>query len=107
MAECPVDENNLSFSDDEYNSLFITQNSFRDVNTQDVVDAVDYFDTFGNFSSGDSPNVQKQDLDNVLDVQEYDWREHRDVQYFDFTGDHDNGCEVSTQDQGFIVNVAI
>ena len=103
MADCPVDEQNLSFSDDDYNSLFITQSSFRDVKTQDVVEAVDFMDSLGEFSVGDNSNVEKCDIADVSNVEEFDWCEHEDVQYFDFSGDVDNGYDVSTQDQGYIL----
>ena len=43
MSDFPVDEGNLSFSDDECSSLFITQSSFNSISTQDVDDAVDFF----------------------------------------------------------------
>ena len=103
MADCPVDENNLSFSDDEYDSMFLTQSTFRDVKTQDVVEAVEFMDNLGNFSCGDSPKVQQRDLEHVEDVQEFDWREHKDVQFFDFSNEVDNGCNVTSLKQGFIV----
>ena len=45
MGDCPVDKDNLSFSDDE--SIFITQRSFWDVTTQEVKEAVDYLDNLG------------------------------------------------------------
>ena len=43
MSDFPVDKGNLSFSDDECSSLFITQSSFNSISTQDVDDAVDFF----------------------------------------------------------------
>ena len=43
MSDFPVDEGNLSFSDDECSSLFITQSSFNSISTVDVDDAVDFF----------------------------------------------------------------
>ena len=39
----------------------------------------------------------------MQNVQEFDWHEHRDVQFFDFSNDVDNGYEVTMQDQGFIL----
>ena len=103
MADCPVDANNLSFSDDEYSSLFITQSTFCAVDTQDVVEAVDFLDNLGNFSSGDSPKSEQHGEEHVQLVLEYDWREHKDIQYFNFCGDVDNGCDVTTSDTGYIV----
>ena len=94
MDKFPVDENNLSFSDDDGDSLFITQSSFRDIDTQVAVDAADYFDTLGNVSVGDSPKVQMDELNGILNVQEFVWHEHKDMQYFDFTDQVDNGFNI-------------
>ena len=86
----------LSFSDEDCSSLFITQSSFREINTQDAFVAADYLDTLGNVSSGDSPKLDNDGLT--------DWCEHKDVQYFDFTGGEvDNGYDVCTQNEGFVL----
>ena len=103
MDKFPVDENNLSFSDDDGDSLFITQSTFRNIDTQVVADAVDYFDTLGNAAVGDSPNVQNVDVNGIVNVEEFDWCDHKDVQYFNFDGQIDNGYEVNTQDDGYLV----
>ena len=42
----PVNELNVSFSDEDVSSLFITQSTFRDVDTQEVNEAADFFDNF-------------------------------------------------------------
>ena len=57
MADCAVDENNLSFSEDEYSSVFITQSTFHAVDTQDVVEMVDFLDNLRNFSCGDCRGI--------------------------------------------------
>ena len=103
MDKFPVDENNLSFSDDDGNALFITQSSIRKVNTQDALDAADYFDTLGSVSCRDSPKVETDELNGILNVEEFDWRDHKDVQYFDFSEQVDNGYEVNTQDDGYVL----
>ena len=93
----PVDENNLSFSDDDASSLFITQSTFRDINTQEVSDAVEFFDNItGDMSCGDNSNVQKDDLADITIPE--DWRDHKSVHYFDFSNDIDNGYDVSSQE---------
>ena len=71
-SEYPFDEKNLSFSDDDASSLFITQSTFSNVNTQQVSNAVDFFDNFGgDMSCGDASEVASNDLKN-LEVPE-DW----------------------------------
>ena len=97
MRDCPVDKGNLSFSDDEVNALFITQSSCNNVDTQDVVEAVSYLETLGSVSVSDSSKVQNKDFVDINVEDEVDWHEHKDVQYVDFTGDIDIGCEVSSQ----------
>ena len=91
----PVDENNLSFSDDDVSSLFITQSTFHDISTQVVSEAVDFLDGLsGELSTGEVTNVMNKDSGELSE----DWCDHKSVQYFDFSHDVDNGYEVSTQE---------
>ena len=43
-ANFPVDEHNLSFSDEEAARLFITQSTFHNVDTQEADSVADFFD---------------------------------------------------------------
>ena len=97
MAEFPVDENNLSFSDDEYQNLFITQSSFKNVSTQEVEDTVGYFDSLGDVSLSDNNSV-RDELNKLSPKTEEMCRK-----VFDFSEDVDNGWSVSTQDANFLV----
>ena len=93
----PVDEGNLSFSDEDGSELFITQSTFRDISVEKNDENDDFFESVsGDVSSGDNPNVQQQDLANLV-VPE-DWHEHKSLQFFDFSDQLDNGYEVSTQE---------
>ena len=94
--EFPVNQRNLSFSDEKDNSFFTTQSIFHEVDTQEVVHAVDYLETLENLSVGDSSEVQRKQLDKIKEVQEFDWRDHEDVHYFDFSNENDS--EVSLQE---------
>ena len=99
--EFPVNLRNLSFSDEKDNSFFTTQSIFHEVDTQEVVHAVDYLETLvhavdyletlENLSVGDSSEVQRKQLDKIKEVQEFDWRDHDDVQYFEFSNENDSG----------------
>ena len=98
MSDFPVDELNLSFSGDEYENLFITQSSFNNVTTQDVSDAVEYFNDLGEVSFGDSTNVESGDLSKLSPK-----TERMCGKVFDFSDDVDNSWSVSTQDFPIVV----
>ena len=92
----PVNELNVSFSDEDVSSLFITQSTFRDVDTQEVNEAADFFDNFEMmYLLMIVGMLRKVILYNLVIVPE-DWRDHKSVQYFNFSNDVDNGYEVST-----------
>ena len=99
-ADFPVDEHNLSFSDEEAARLFITQSTFHNIDTQEAYSAADFFDNLSvDMQFGESLEVQNHDLANIAaSIENEDWREHNDVQYFDFSSDVDNGYSVSTQE---------
>ena len=55
MSDFPVDEGNLSFSGyEEAASLFITQNTFTEVSTQEVNDAINFIGGLDDISFGDN-----------------------------------------------------
>ena len=89
-SDFPVDGNNLSFSDEEDNSIFIMQSTFLDVNTQQVDDAIDFFS--GDLAISKSLDVQDKDLNNILDEHDDEMCE----KVFDFLEDTDNGWSVSS-----------
>ena len=98
MADFPVDEKNLSFSDDdEYQNLFIMQSSFKNVTTQEVEDAVGYFDGLGDVSLSDN-NLVTDELNKLSPK-----TERMCHKVFDFSEDVDNSWSVSTQDANFLV----
>ena len=84
----PVDDGNLSFSGDNYEGLFITQGTFKNVTTQDVSDAVDYLNELTEVPSGE---VLSQNSEIICS------------KIFDFSNDHDNGWSMSTRDSPIIV----
>ena len=91
MSDFPVDKKNLSFSDDDEGAanLFITQNSFNSICTQDVDDAVDFFG-LGDISTGDNSAFVNAELGKLSQVSE-------DMcdRMFDFTsGEVDNGWKI-------------
>ena len=48
---------------------------------------------------GESLEDQNRDLPNIAaSIENEDWGEHNNVQYFDFSSDVDNGYSVSTQE---------
>ena len=59
MFEFPVDEGNLSFSDDDSSNIFITQRTFQDVTTQEVDNAMDLFGLI-DAGVGDNSLVQEE-----------------------------------------------
>ena len=61
MSDFPVDKGNLSFSDNECSSLFITQSSFNSISTQDLDDAVDFFGV-ADMSFGENDSKVTADL---------------------------------------------
>ena len=100
MAEdCPIDSENLSFSDEE-SSIFLTQSSFRDVSTQDLSDAIELFGEEINVN--EQLVVEDQDLNNVVSIQEVD-EEEMCAKVFDFSDEVDNGWSVSTQNDPHVV----
>ena len=99
--DCPVDEWNLSFSDDDdMASIFITQSSSRDVSTQQVNDAIEFLDGLEDGSLSELLVGEKNDLKEVIEQQRQDAMCEK---VFDFSDDYDNSYTVSTQDNPIIV----
>ena len=96
MSEIHVDEGNLSLSDSDDNSIWVTQSSFDNVNTQDVEDAVSYFDNIVELPGHGGKVVNCENL-NKHEVEIKEWAEGESVQLRDFSSDIDNGYDVSTQ----------
>ena len=98
MADFPVDQLNLSFSEGECKNLFITQSTFRDINAQDVEDALEYFKDFSDVSFGELKGQEAIDLTKMS-------QESNDMcdKIFDFSDDHDNGWSVLNDNVPFIV----
>ena len=94
----PVNESNLSFSDDDGNALFITQSSFSDVKTQDVEEAVNFLSGIGNVSFGEIEDKSAIDVNVLLQRSE-----EMCEKIFDFAEDEDNGWSVSTQENPILV----
>ena len=93
-ADCPVNDLNLSFSGEESDGgMYLTQNSFSNVNTQDVNNAVEYFNDFDEMKFDDKSGIK------VDEVSE----DAMCSAVFDFSEEHDNGWTVSTQDNPTIV----
>ena len=65
-----------------------------------MVHAVDYLETLENLSVRDSSEVQRKELDEIKEVQEFDWRDHEDVQYFDFSNENDSGICLTQHHNG-------
>ena len=100
MAEnFTVDELNLSFSGDEGENLFIMQSTFRNVSTQEVESAADFFLDMGDIIASDTNDAEKRDLNKLAMEAQSEMCE----QIFDFEGDTDNGWSVSTQSNPHIV----
>ena len=97
--ECLVNELNLSFSGDEYDSMFITQSTFRDISTQDVEDADDFFSDLGEVVVTEHSAMERQDFENAVRSNQDEMCEW----IFDFKSDVDNGLSVSTQEDPIIV----
>ena len=94
----PVNESNLSFSDDDANALFITQSSFSDVKTQDVEEAVNFLGGLGDVSFGEIEDKSVIDV-TVLSQKSEEMCE----KIFDFAEDEDNCWSVSIQENPIIV----
>ena len=101
----PVDCGNLSFSDndEDASSLFITQSTFRDINTQDVNEAAEFFDGLGDVSLSEVTESERNDLEKLSEEVAKQKQDEMCSRIFDFSDDIDNGYTVSTQDNPIIV----
>ena len=101
MSEFPVNGRNLSFSDEDEEAaqLFITQNSFSNVTTQKVNDAIDFI---GGLDGGilDQSEVRNEGTTPLLSQN----AEAMCEKVFDFVGEQkDNGWVVENDAAPFIV----
>ena len=73
MAEkFPVDKGNLSFSDDDYGNLFISQSKVSTFNTQDANSAVDFFSNLDDVPLSEPQMKVKEDLSKIGEVDDDD-----------------------------------
>ena len=87
----------ISSGEEEASQLFITQNSFREPDTQDLDNAVDYLGGLDDFNFSDTHVLNASDLAKVNDmnVNQFEMCE----KIFDFTeGGMNNGWTVQTQE---------
>ena len=89
----------MSFSDDDYGDMFITQSSFSNVDTQGVCDAVEYLEGIGTFNVSDNSASEQRDMQQFSD----EVQNSMCKKIFDFSEDVDNGWSVSTQNDPIIV----
>ena len=91
MSNFPVDERNVSFSDDDDGAanLFITQSSFNNICIQDVDDAVDFFG-LGDISTGDNSASINAELGKLSQVSE----DMCDSIFNFISGEVDNGWKI-------------
>ena len=69
MSDCLVDDRNLSLRGDDYENIFITPRTFRNVNTQKVGKTVAYFNDVYDFELDEANGQEKTDNSKVLSSQ--------------------------------------
>ena len=97
MAHFPIDEGNLSFSDNEYGDIFLTQTPA--VDTQRAREASDFLANLDEFVLSPVSDNKVKDIEEVVEKSQSEMCE----KIFDFSDDVDNGWSVSTQDNPTIV----